>query len=164
MYLSVDRMEFVKKEATMLLEIRHIKEIYYPERLNNVVLAPKGTTWRMCIDYIDLNEACPMDRFPLPNIDRLVDKTIGCKLMSFMDAYRGYHQTLMYEDDAEKTTFTTLKGIFCYLVVVFVLKNSSATYSRIMVKLFITVLDCNMEAYVDDIIIKATKPPPMLRT
>lgn len=65
----------MKKEVTMLLEIRHIKEIYYPKWLSNVVFAPKRPTWSICIDYTNLNEACPMNQFPLPNIDRLVDET-----------------------------------------------------------------------------------------
>lgn len=65
-YLSTNRREFVKKEVTMLLEMKHIKEIYYLEWLNTVVLASKGPTWRMFVDYTDLNETCPMDRFPLP--------------------------------------------------------------------------------------------------
>lgn len=48
----------------MLLEIKHTKEIYCPKWLSNVVLAPKGPTWRMCVDYIDLNEVFPMEQFP----------------------------------------------------------------------------------------------------
>ncbi|XP_019189993.1 PREDICTED: uncharacterized protein LOC109184447 [Ipomoea nil] len=68
-YLSTDRREFVKKEVDTLLEIGHIREVIYPTWLANVVLAPKPPTWRMCVDYTDLNKACPMDPFPLPNID-----------------------------------------------------------------------------------------------
>ncbi|XP_019159996.1 PREDICTED: uncharacterized protein LOC109156598 [Ipomoea nil] len=154
-YMSAERREFVKKEATALLNVGHIKEIYYPQWLSNVVLAPKGSTWRMCMDYTDLNRACPMVRFPLPNIDQLVDETAGCELMSFMDAFRGYHQISMHEEDAEKTAFTTHEGIFCYVVMPFGLKNAGATYTRMVAKLFKTVLRRNMEAYVDDMIVKS---------
>ncbi|XP_019176175.1 PREDICTED: uncharacterized protein LOC109171578 [Ipomoea nil] len=156
-YMSAERREFVKNEVTALLNVGHIKEIYYPQWLSNVVLAPKGSTWRMCVDYTDLNKACPMDRFPLPNIDQLVDETAGCELMSFMDAFRGYHQISMHEEDAEKTAFTTPDGIFCYLVMSFGLKNAGATYTRMVAKLFKTVLGRNMEAYVDDMIVKSRK-------
>ncbi|XP_019167690.1 PREDICTED: uncharacterized protein LOC109163402 [Ipomoea nil] len=156
-YMSAERREFVKKEVTALLNVGHIKEIYYPQWLSNVVLAPKGSTWRMCVDYTDLNRACPMDRFPLPNIDQLVDETAGCELMSFMDAFRGYHQISMHEEDAEKTAFTTPEGIFCYLVMPFGLKNAGATYTRMVAKLFKSVLGRNMEAYVDDMIVKSRK-------
>ncbi|CAH9051511.1 unnamed protein product [Cuscuta europaea] len=125
------------------------------DRLANVVLAQKPPTFRMCVDYTDLNKACPMDPFPLPNIDQLVDETAGCELMSFLDAFRGYHQIFMHEDDAEKTTFMTPEGIFCYLVMAFGLKNSGATYTRMVAKIFRAVLGRTMKAYVDDMIVKS---------
>ncbi|WP_192819804.1 hypothetical protein, partial [Escherichia coli] len=81
--LSAERREFVKKEVAMLLSIRHIKEVKYPSWLANVVLAQKPPSFRMCVDYTDLNKACPMDPFPLPNIDQLVDETAGCEIMSY---------------------------------------------------------------------------------
>ncbi|CAH9083530.1 unnamed protein product [Cuscuta europaea] len=154
-YLSADRRDFVKGEVAMLLSIKHIKEVKYPTWLANVVLAQKPPTFRMCVDYTDLNRACPMDPFPLPNIDQLVDETAGCELMSFLDAFRGYHQISMHEDDAEKTAFMTPEGIFCYLVMAFGLKKSGATYTRMVAKIFRTVLGRTMEAYVDDMIVKS---------
>ncbi|CAH9143682.1 unnamed protein product [Cuscuta epithymum] len=156
-YMSSDRREFVRKEVGTLLKIGHIKEVKYPEWLANVVLAPKPPTWRMCVDYTDLNKACPMDPFPLPNIDQLVDETAGCELMSFMDAFSGYHQIRMHEEDAEKTSFMTPEGVFCYLVMAFGLKNSGATYTRMISKLFRPVLGRTMEAYVDDMIVKSKR-------
>jgi hypothetical protein len=45
----------------------------------------------MCIDFIDLNKACPKDKFPLPRIDSLVDEAASSKLMSLVDCYSGYH-------------------------------------------------------------------------
>ncbi|XP_019166616.1 PREDICTED: uncharacterized protein LOC109162349 [Ipomoea nil] len=74
-----------------------------------------------------------------------------------MDAFHGYHQISMHEEDAEKTAFTTPEGIFCYLVMPFGLKNAGATYTRMVAKLFKTVLGRNMEAYVDDMIVKSRK-------
>ena len=49
-------------------------------------------TWRMCVDFTDLNKACPKDCYPLLKIDKLVDATDGHVLLSFMDAFSGYHQ------------------------------------------------------------------------
>ncbi|CAH9095354.1 unnamed protein product [Cuscuta europaea] len=141
----------------MLLSIKHIQEVLYPVWPENVVLAPKPPTWRMCVDYTDLNKACPMDPFPLPNINQLVDGTDGCELLSFMDAFRGYHQIFMHEDDAEKTSFVTPEGIFCYLVMAFGLKNSGETYTRMVAKVFRKVLGRNVEAYFDDMIVKSTR-------
>ncbi|XP_019181983.1 PREDICTED: uncharacterized protein LOC109177136 [Ipomoea nil] len=98
----------------------------------------------MCVDYTDLNKACPMDPFPLPNIDQLVDETAGCALMSFLDAFRGYHQIFMHEDEEEKTDFTTPKRVFCYRVIAFGLKISGATYTRMVAKVFKQVYDPDM--------------------
>ena len=63
--------------------------------------------WRMCVDFTDLNQACLKDSFPLPRIDQLVDLTAGHKLLTFMDAFSGYNQILMAEEDQEKTAFVT---------------------------------------------------------
>ena len=61
----------------------------------------------MCVDFIDLNKACPKDSFPLLRIDQLVDSTAGHKLLSFMDVFFGYNQILMDEEDQKKTSFIT---------------------------------------------------------
>ncbi|XP_031099815.1 uncharacterized protein LOC116004015 [Ipomoea triloba] len=127
-FLATERREFVKKEVATLLKIGHIREVKYPTWLANVVLVPKPPTWRMCVDYTDLNKACPKDPFPLPRIDLLVDQTTGCALLSFMDAFRGYHQILMEKEDEEKTAFITPDGVYCYKVMPFGLKNGVYCY------------------------------------
>ena len=55
--------------------------------------------WRMCVDFTDLNQTYPKDSFPLPRIDQLVDSTTRHKLLTFMDAFSGYNQILMAEED-----------------------------------------------------------------
>ena len=81
-------MEEVKK----LLVTGFIQEVYYPEWLANVVMVKKSNRkWRMCVDFTNLNNACPKDSFPLPRIDQLVDLTIGHELLTFMDAFSGYN-------------------------------------------------------------------------
>lgn len=89
----------------------------------NVDPKPNGT-WRMCVDYTDLNKACPKDSSPLPKIDKLVDSTAGHALMSFMDAYSGFHQIPLWKEDQEKTAFATEQGLYCYQVMPFGLKNA----------------------------------------
>lgn len=79
----------------------------YLKWMVNVVLAPKPPTWRMCVDYTNLNKACPQDPFPLPRTDQLVDRTTGCELLSLMDAFKGNHNIFMAEEDEEKTAFVT---------------------------------------------------------
>nr|KYP35810.1 Transposon Ty3-I Gag-Pol polyprotein [Cajanus cajan] len=90
----------------------------------------------MCVDYTDLNKACPKDSYPLPSIDRLVDGASRHALLSFLDAYSGYNQIMMYPPDEVHTSFITDHANFCYRVMPFGLKNAGATYQRLMDKVF----------------------------
>ena len=108
--------------------------------------------WRMCVDFTDLNKACPKDTFPLPRIDQLVDSTAGHRLLTFMDAFSGYNQIMMDDADQKKTSFITSKGLFCYKVMPFGLKNAGATYQRLMSKMFHHQIGRNVEVYVDDML------------
>ena len=111
-------------EVNQLLTANFIKEVYYPEWLANVVMVKKeNRNWRMCVDFTDLNSACPKDSFPLPQIDQLVDSTAGHKLLTFIDPFSRYNQIQMVEEDQEKTAFITSQGLYCYKVMPFDLKN-----------------------------------------
>ena len=105
----------------------------------------------MCVDFTDLNKACPKDSYPLPRIDQLVDSTAGHQLLSFMDAFSGYNQIKMDEADQEKTSFIISQGLFCYKVMPFSLKNAGATYQRLVNQMFRPQIGRNVEVYVDDI-------------
>ncbi|XP_021856710.2 uncharacterized protein [Spinacia oleracea] len=130
-----------------------IRPCQYPDWVANVVLVPKPNgTWRMCVDYTDLNKACPKDSFPLPKIDRLVDSTAGHAMMSFMDAYSRFHQIPLWPEDQEKTSFVTEQGLYCYKVMSFGLKNAPATFQRLVNTVFAKQLGRNIEAYIDDMI------------
>ena len=109
----------------------------------------------MCVDFIDLNKACPKDSFPLPRIGQLVDSTVGHKLLSFMDAFFGYNHILMDEDDQEKTFFVTSQGLYCYKIMLFGLKNAGATYQRLLNCMFSHQIGRNVEMYVDDMLVKS---------
>ena len=82
----------------------------------------------MCVDFTDLNNACPKDSYPLLRINTLIDSTAKHELLSFMDAFSGYNQIKVNEDDQERTFFITSQGLFCYKVMLFGLKNAGATY------------------------------------
>jgi len=92
-----ERRLVMQEETKKLLSAGHIREIQYPEWLANVVLVKKANgKWRMCVDFTDLNKACPKDSYPLPSIDALVDSASGCKMLSFLDAFSGYNQIKMH--------------------------------------------------------------------
>ena len=146
----------IMEEVDKLLAANFIREVFYPDWLANVVMVKKSTgKWRMCVDFTDLNKACPKDSFPLPRIDQLVDSTAGHKLLTFMDAFSGYNQIMMDEDDQEKTSFITSRGLFCYKVMPFGLKNAGATYQRLMNRMFHDQIGRNVEVYVDDMLVKS---------
>ena len=111
--------------------------------------------WRMCVDFTDLNKACPKDSYPLLRINQLVDSTVGHKLLSFMDVFSGYNQIRMDEADQEKTSFVTSQGLFCYEVMLFGLKNAGATYQRLVNHMFRPQIGQNVEVYVDDMLVKS---------
>ena len=100
--------QIIQAEIDNLLDAGFIKEVKYLEWLVNVVVVLKnGGKWRVCIDYTNFNDACPKDSFQLPRIDQIVDTSSGHGMLSFLDAFSGYHQIPMYPPDAEKTTFIT---------------------------------------------------------
>jgi len=118
-----------------------------------MVKKPNGT-WQMCMDYTDLNKACPKDEYPLPRIDQIVDSTSECELLCFLDAYSGYHQISMCIDDEEKTAFVTPFGVYCYIKMPFGLKNAGSTYQKCVHIVLEGQIGCNVEAYIDDIVVK----------
>ena len=103
-----ERQKAINEEVGKLLRAGAIREVEYPEWLANVVLVKKANgKWRLCIDFTNINRACPKDSFPLPRINLIVDATAGHELLSFMDAFSGYNQISMDPDDQEKTSFIT---------------------------------------------------------
>ena len=154
--LDADRYKALQDEVDPLLKIRFIRESYYPDWLANPVMVIKpNEKWRTCIDFMNLNKACPKDSFSLPQIDQLVDAMAGHKLLSFMDMYFGYNQILMYEPDEEHTIFITDQGLDCYKAMPFGLKNAGATYQRLVNGVLKDLIGKSMEVYVDDMLVKS---------
>ena len=108
----------------------------------------------MCVDFRDLNKACPKDDFPLPHIDVLMDNTADSALMSFMDGFSGYNQIKMASEDMNKTIFTMEWGIYCYIAMPFGLKNADATYQRMATALLHNMMHNEVKVYVDEMIVK----------
>jgi hypothetical protein len=118
----------------------------------------------MCIDYTDLNKHCPKDLFPLPRIDQVVDSTAGSVILCFLDFYSGYHQIALHPNDEDKTAFITPHDIYCYKVMSFGLKNTGATYQKAIQKCLKTQIGKNVEAYVDDVVVKTTEEDKLMPT
>ena len=152
-----ERQKAINEEVGKLLQTGAIREVEYPEWLANVVLFKKANgKWRLCIDFTDVNRACPKNSFPLPRIDLIVDATAGYELLSFMDAFSGYNQISMDTDDQKKTSFVTGQGTYCYRVMPFGLKNAGATYQRLVNRIFQKQIGASMEVYIDDMLVKST--------
>jgi hypothetical protein len=106
------------------------------------------------VDYNDLKKHCSKDTFTLPRIDQVIYSTAGCVLLSFLDCYSGYHQIALKEEDQIKTVFITPFGAYAYTTISFGLKNAGATYQRTIQLCLAHQLHRNIEAYVDDVVIK----------
>ena len=154
--ISGERAQALKEEVDRLLGAKLIKESFYPTWMANPVLVKKPNgIWRTCVDFTDLNKACPKDSFPYPRIDQLVDATAGHALLSFMDAYSGYNQIPMYEPDLEHTSFITDRGLYCYIGIPFGLINAGATYQRLVNMMFKEQIGKTMKVYMDDMLVKS---------
>ena len=139
-----------------MLNAGYIEEAHYITWLSNVVLVKKANgKWQMCVDYTNLNKACPRDAYPLPNIDRLVDGVAGNKVLNFLDAYSNYNQIPMATSDMNKAAFITNDANYFYKVMPFGLKNAGATYQRLMDKVFSHIMGKCVEVYVDDMVVKS---------
>jgi hypothetical protein len=129
---------------------------------NPVLIKKKNDEWRMCVDYTDLKKHCPKDHFGLLRIDQVVDSTAGCVLLCFLDCYSRYHQIALKEEDQIKTAFITPFGMYAYKTIFFGFKNARATYQRAIQMCFADQLHRNVEAYVDDVVIKIKNPDGLI--
>ena len=110
----------------------------------------KQGTIKVCIDYRDVNHACPKDNYPTPFIDQIIDDCPGCEIFSFMDGFSGYNQINIRPEDQHKTTFIYPWGTFSYRKLRFGLKNDGATFQREMDYAFNDIKHI-VQTYVDDL-------------
>ncbi|ONK76036.1 uncharacterized protein A4U43_C03F23190 [Asparagus officinalis] len=149
-------MEAIESEVKKLIDSGFVREEQHPKWLANIVpVLKKNGKIRICIDFRDINTACPKDDFPLPITDVIIDNTCRFERMYFMDGFSDYNQIKMHPDDEKNTVFRTPLGIFCYTVMPFGLKNAGATYQRAMSKIFQEHLRKTVECYVDDLVVKS---------
>jgi hypothetical protein len=107
-----EKQDFIIQEIEKLKQARLICEVAHPTWISNPVVVPKANGSRhLCVDFTNLNKACPKDPYPLPRIDQIIDSTAGCDLLCLLDAYSGYHQIKMAKEDEEKMAFITPCGV-----------------------------------------------------
>nr|GEW67208.1 reverse transcriptase domain-containing protein [Tanacetum cinerariifolium] len=161
---AADRNQVIQKEVGKLIEARIMKEVHYHNWLSNPMMVKKHDgSWRMCVDFKDLNKACLKDSYPLPEIDWKMESLCKFHFKCFLDAYKVYHQIQMAKEDKEKTTFITSQGIYCYTKMPFDLRNAKATYQRLVDKAFHKQIRSNLEVYVDDLVIKSRTKDEIVR-
>lgn len=117
----------------------------------------------MCVDYTDLNKACPKDYYQLPKIDQKVESLEGLKWKCFLNAYKGYYQIWMQKEDEDKITFYTNHGAFCYQKMHIRLKTARAAYQSLVDKIFQNQIGRSVEVYVEDMVIKSKNETTLSR-
>lgn len=151
-----DRNKKANTKVAKLTKADILLKAIFPTCITNLVMVKKRVgTWRMCIKYSDLNNACPKDCYPLPEIDQKVDSLHGFQWKCLLDSYKGYLQILMSKEVEERTAFYTEHGAFCNEKMSFGLKNIGATYHRLVDSLFLIQIGRNIKVYVDDMVVKS---------
>ncbi|CAN6700231.1 unnamed protein product [Malus baccata var. baccata] len=118
---------------------------------NNELVPTRLTTgWRMCVDYRKINADTRKDHFPLPFIDQMLERLVGCAFYCFLDGYSGYNQIPVALEDQEKTTFTCPFGTFAYRRMPFGLCNAPGTFQRCMMSIFTGLVKHVVEVFMDD--------------
>jgi hypothetical protein len=163
--MSDDKVVAVKSEVQRLLDASVILEVMHPKWLANTVpVKKKDGKWRMCINFTDLNKATPKDNYPLPRMDQVIDSAASAAIMSLLDCFSGYHQCWMAKEDEEKTSFMTHFGTFCFMQMPEGLKNAGPTFTRMTGEVFKPQIGRNIQAYVDDLIVKSSNRQAMSAT
>jgi hypothetical protein len=122
--IELEKLEKLKK-AGIIYPIRHSDWLSNPL----VVIKKTGDIW-MCVDFRDINKASIKDKFPLPNMEFMLQQVTGSTCMSILDGFFGYNQVLVAEEDREKKTFITPWETYAYAKILFGLKNVGATFQR----------------------------------
>ena len=152
------RRQFLEQEVERLLMIGAISPAdpgACPYASRTVLAEKKDKTWRMCVDYRDLNAQTEKDAFPLPRIDQVWPALAKAKCFASLDLLMGYHQVGMEPRDRYKTAFLTHRGLYVYNVMPFGLCNAPATFQRLMEKVLGPLINHGVLVYLDDVLLYA---------
>ena len=140
------------------MDASFIRPIDYVEWISNLVtISEHSGGIQICIDFRDLNTACPKDDFPLTNIDIIVNMIVVYEILSLMDGFSDYNHIRIASKDQHKTTFTCPWGTYYWNFMPFSLKDIGATYQREMTTIFHDYMHILMDDYVDDLLCNSPK-------
>ncbi|GJR13388.1 putative reverse transcriptase domain-containing protein [Tanacetum coccineum] len=151
--LAPSELEELSGQLKELQDKGFIRPSSSPWEASMLFVKKKDGSFRMCIDYRELNKLTVKNRYPLPRIDDLFDQLQGSQFFSKIDLRSGYHQLRVHEDDIPKTAFRTRYGHFEFTVIPFGLTNAPTIFMDLMNRVYRPYLDKFVIVFIDDILI-----------
>lgn len=146
--------EIIKKELEMILDAGIVRPASSAWSFPVVIARKKDGKPRFCVDYRELNKVMKADRFPIPNMEEIMEDLQGSCVLSTLDLFSGYWQVRVSEDCKDRTTFTCKYGTYSFEVIPFGLMNAPATFQRMMNDILRDVPFAGV--YIDDVVIFST--------